>query len=419
MLFLAIRHLVARKKQTTLTLLGIVFGSMAFVAISGFMLGFQYFLLDQLINNDAHIRISAREDRVDHEVANKDLYSKLDKNGLVSWVVDPSGTRSNPKIENPQGWAEILKKDPRVEAYSPQFSAQVLFSVGAVAANGKLIGSEPDMQVRVTNIQSYIKTGKFEDISSGGNRIIVGTGLLKKLGSGDGSTIFVSNGRDKPVPFKVIGTFETGGRQIDDTTAFGALIDVQKLAGQPNEINNMAVRLIDFNRARETAHDWQPLSPDKVESWDEINAAFLNVFRIQDAMRYMMIATILLVAGFGIYNILNVVVTQKKKEIAILRSIGYEPGDILQLFFLQGIILGVVGSIIGLILGYIACLGIEQISFGGGPMGGGTMMKVSFDPMIYLRAFLFGSLAAAFASLMPARSAGKLTPIDIIRSGAE
>ena len=83
MLFLAIRHLVARKKQTTLTLLGIVFGSMAFVAISGFMLGFQYFLLDQLINNDAHIRISAREDRVDHEVANKDLYSKLDKNGLV------------------------------------------------------------------------------------------------------------------------------------------------------------------------------------------------------------------------------------------------------------------------------------------------------------------------------------------------
>ncbi len=419
MLFLAIRHLVARKKQTTLTLLGIVFGSMAFVAISGFMLGFQYFLLDQLINNDAHIRISAREDRVDHEVANKDLYSKLDKNGLVSWVVDPSGTRSNPKIENPQGWAEILKKDPRVEAYSPQFSAQVLFSVGAIAANGKLIGSEPDMQVRVTNIQSYIKSGRFEDISSGGNRIIVGTGLLKKLGSGDGSTIFVSNGRDKPVPFKVIGTFETGGRQIDDTTAFGALIDVQKLAGQPNEINNMAVRLIDFNRARETAHDWQPLSPDKVESWDEINAAFLNVFRIQDAMRYMMIATILLVAGFGIYNILNVVVTQKKKEIAILRSIGYEPSDILQLFFLQGIILGVVGSIIGLILGYVACLGIEQISFGGGPMGGGTMMKVSFDPMIYLRAFLFGSLAAAFASLMPARSAGRLTPIDIIRSGAE
>ncbi len=419
MIFLAVRHLVARKKQTTLTLLGIVFGSMAFVAISGFMLGFQYFLLDQLINNDAHIRISAREDRVERGVAGRDLYPKIEKNGLVSWVVEPSGTRSNPKIENPKGWGEILLKDPRVEAYSPQFSAQVLFSVGAIAANGKLIGSEPNMQVRVTNIRNYIKSGKFEDISSGGNRIIAGTGLLKKLGSADGATIFVSNGRDKPVPFKVIGTFETGGRMIDDTTAFGALIDVQNLAGQPNEINNMAVRLFDFNRARDTAHDWQPLGPDKIESWDEINAAFLNVFRIQDAMRYMMIATILLVAGFGIYNILNVVVTQKKKEIAILRSIGYEPGDILQLFFLQGIILGVVGSVIGLILGYIACLGLERMSFGGGPMGGGTMMMVSFEPMIYVRAFLFGSTASAFASLMPARSAGKLTPIEIIRSGAE
>jgi lipoprotein-releasing system permease protein len=425
MFFLAIRHLVSRKKQTVLTLLGILFGSMAFVAISGFMLGFQYFLLDQLINNDAHIRVSAREDRIDRSVAMRDLYGgpkastkATSPPALVAWVTEPSGTRSNPKIENPRGWAEILGHDPRVEAYSPQFSSQVLFSLGAISANGRLIGSEPAMQVKVTNIENYVQTGKFTDISTGGNRLIVGTGLLKKLGSTDGSTIFVSNGRGRPTPFKIIGTFETGNRQLDDSTAFAALIDVQRLSGQQDEINNIAVRLWDFNRARDVAHDWQAVSVDKVESWDEINAAFLNVFQIQDATRYLMIAVILLVAGFGIYNILNVVVSQKKKEIAILRSIGYEQGDILKLFFLQGIILGVVGSALGLALGYVACLGLEQVRFGG-PMGGGTYMKVSFDPMIYVRAFLFGSLSSAFASLMPARAAGKLTPIDIIRSGAE
>jgi lipoprotein-releasing system permease protein len=418
MFFLAIRHLVSRKKQTVLTLLGIVFGSMAFVAISGFMLGFQYFLLDQLINNDAHIRVSAREDRIDRSVAMRDLYGKSTA-ALVAWVTEPSGTRSNPKIENPRGWAEILGHDPRVEAYSPQFSSQVLFSLGAISANVRLIGSEPAMQVKVTNIENYVLTGKFTDIATGGNRLLVGTGLLKKLGSTDGSTIFVSNARNRPTPFKIIGTFETGNRQLDDSTAFAALNDVQRLSGQQDEINNIAVRLWDFNRARDVAHDWQSLSVDRVESWDEINAAFLNVFQIQDATRYLMIAVILLVAGFGIYNILNVVVSQKKKEIAILRSIGYEQGDILKLFFLQGIILGVVGSALGLALGYIACLGLELVRFGGGPMGGGTFMKVSFDPMIYVRAFLFGSLSSAFASLMPARAAGKLTPIDVIRSGAE
>ncbi len=418
MLFLAIRHLVSRKKQTTLTLLGIVFGSAAFVAISGFMLGFQYYLLDQLINNDAHIRISAREDRVDTMVATKDLYGGERAGSSIFWVVEPSGTRASPKIENPRGWDEVLTKDPRVEAYSPQFSTQVLFLSGAISATGRMIGSEPEAQRRVTNIENYIKTGRFQDLAAGGNRVIVGTGLLKKLGAGDGSTVFVSTGRTQ-TPFKVIGTFETGNRQLDESTAFASLTDTQRLSGNQNEINNIAVRLFDFNRAREIAGDWQTMAVDRVESWDEINASFLNVFSIQDATRYLMIGVILLVAGFGIYNILNVVVSQKKREIAILRSIGYEQSDILKLFFYQGLILGIVGSAIGLVIGYISCLGLEQIKFGGGPMGGGAAMQVSFDAMIYIRAFLFGSFSAAIASVMPARSAGKLTPIDIIRSGAE
>lgn len=417
MLFLALRHLVSRKKQTTLTLLGIVFGSAAFVAISGFMLGFQYFLLDQLINNDAHIRISAREDRVDGRVATNDLYGKPSSPSVV-WVVEPSGTRTSPKIENPRGWDEVLSGDPRVEAYSPQFSTQVLFISGVVSATGRLIGSEPDLQRRVTNIENYIKTGRFLDLAAGGNRVIVGKGLLKKLGAGDGSTIFVSTGRTQ-TPFKVIGTFDTGNRQLDESTAFASLVDTQRLSGHQNEINNIAIRLFDFNRAREIAHDWQAISVDRVESWDEINASFLNVFQIQDATRYLMIGIILLVAGFGIYNILNVVVSQKKREIAILRSIGYEQSDILKLFFYQGLILGIAGSAIGLVMGYISCLALEQVEFGGGPMGGGAAMKVSFDKMIYIRAFLFGSFSAAIASILPARSAGKLTPIDIIRSGAE
>jgi lipoprotein-releasing system permease protein len=282
-----------------------------------------------------------------------------------------------------------------------------------------MVGSEPEKQIRVTNIENYIKAGRFTDISTGGNRIIAGTGLLKKLGAADGSTIFVSNGRDKPVPFKVIGTYETGTRQLDDTTAFGALIDVQRLSGQENQINNIAVRMFDFEKSRDVARGWRPTTSDKVESWDEINASFLNVFAIQDATRYLMIAVILLVAGFGIYNILNVVVSQKKKEIAILRSIGFEPRDILKLFFYQGLILGLVGSLIGLFFGYLACLALGFVKFGAGPLGGGVLMKVSFDVMIYVRAFVFGFITSALASLLPARSAGKLTPIEIIRAGAE
>jgi lipoprotein-releasing system permease protein len=418
MIFLSLRHLLSRKRQTVLTLLGIVLGATGFVAISGFMLGFQEFLLDQLINNDAHIRISAREDRVDNSTARRDLYPQL--NGMIAWIVPPSGVRSEPKIENPKGWEDLLSKDPRVEAYSLQFSAQVIFRVGALTANARLIGSEPEKQVRVTNIESYVKDGRFPELNTGGNRVFLGEGLIRKLGAANGSTVLVSSGKNTPVPFKVIGVFATGTKQLDDTTAFGYLNDVQRLADQPNEINSIAVRLLDFTRARDIASSWQSFKPDQVQSWDEINANFLNVFRIQDATRYLMIAVILIVAGFGIYNILNVVVSQKKKEIAILRAMGFEQRDIVRIFLYQGMILGIGGSLIGCGLGYLACLGLEQISFGSGPIGGAsTKLKVSFDPMIYVRAFVFGSMAAILATLLPARSAGKLTPIEIIRSGAE
>lgn len=418
MIFLAIRHMVARKKQTLLTLLGIVFGSMAFVAISGFMLGFQEFLLDQLINNDAHIRVNAREDRIDRASAEGLLYRPTDR---VFWVSPPSGVRTEPKIENPRGWERLLEDDPRVAAFSPQLSAQVLFGAGSLTANGRLLGSDPDRQVRVTNIESYLKEGRFQDLASGGNRIFLGEGLMRKLGAVPGGTVMVTNGRGDPSPFKVIGYFATGTKQLDDTTAFGLLSDVQRLANQPNEINSIAVRLLDFTQARQLAGVWQSVKSDQVQSWDQINANFLNVFAIQDATRYLMISVILLVAGFGIYNILNVVVTQKRKEVAILRAIGFEPKDIMRIFLFQGIMLGVGGSLIGCLLGYGASLLLSQISFGGTPLSGGSgaKMRVSFDLLIYLRAFAFGSIAAVVATLLPARSAGKLTPIDIIRSGAE
>ena len=111
-------------------------------------------------------------------------------------------------------------------------------------------------------------------------------------------------------------------------------------------------------------------------------------------------------------------VNQKKKEIAILRSLGFQAHNVLMLFFSQGVIIGFTGGISGLLLGYIACLYIQTIPFNG--TGSQTnMMHISFTPQIYINAFLLALLASIIASVLPARAASKLTPIDIIRSGTE
>jgi lipoprotein-releasing system permease protein len=415
MLFLAWRHLISRKRQTVLTLLGIAFGSMAFVTISGFMLGFQNFLLDQLVNNDAHVRISAREDLIKERSLDKEFFGEMI---YIFWQAPPSGAKSYPKVENPGGWERRLNADSRVVAYSPQLSTQVIFSRGPLTSNGRLLGSQPGRQSQVTNIRDYMTVGKFEDIGRGGNRLVVGDLLAKRLGVREGDTISVATG-NKATPCKIAGIFSTGSKQLDETTAYGLLSDAQSIASQPNVINNIAVRLADFNRAASVAGDWQALSTDRVESWDQINASFLNVFAIQDATRYLMIVITMVVAGFGIYNILNVVVSQKKREIAILRSMGFEQRDISQLFLLQGTILGLSGAVFGMLMGYIACLGLAQLTLGSGPLGNMSRLKIDFDIMIYLRAGGFGLICSILASILPSLAAGRMSPIDIIRGSSD
>jgi lipoprotein-releasing system permease protein len=195
---------------------------------------------------------------------------------------------------------------------------------------------------------------------------------------------------------------------------------VQKINQTPSQVNEIAVRVYDVDSANLIAKNWRQFSSEKILSWDEVNANFLSVFKIQNATRHMMVAVIIIVAGFGIYNILNMVVTQKRKEIAILRSMGYETKDVVILFLSQGIILGIIGGLLGLIAGFWICKFLETIPFAGGPMGSGSgFLNISFDIEIYIKGMFLAIFAASFASLLPARVAGRMQPIDIIRAGAE
>ncbi|MEY4616315.1 MAG: hypothetical protein RJB66_1275 [Pseudomonadota bacterium] len=415
MFFLAWRHLTSKIKQTMLTLMGITLGTAAYITISGMMLGFQTFILEQLVNNDAHIRISAREDFITKEKVEKNIFPSI---AHVFWLSPPGGLRESAKVQQPQVWLDRLKKDSDVLAYSPQLVAQVLVRKGGASLTGRLIGSEPAKQVLVTNIQKYMREGRFNDIATAGNKIIVGEGVLNLLGARVGDTITLASARGEAVPFRIVGSFSLGVKTLDETTLFAHLTDVQTVNKSPSQISDIAVRIKDVTKAQKKAETWSAFSHDKIKSWDQINEGTLSVFKTQDIVRNAMTISILIVAGFGIYNILTMAVNQKRREIAILRSMGYEPKDIINLFLIQGLILGSTGSTVGLGFGFIFCQMMSQIQVSSQRMLGNGKMLVSFDPIIYVKAFVLGFAAAIVASLLPARAAGKLEPIEIIRSEA-
>lgn len=203
-----------------------------------------------------------------------------------------------------------------------------------------------------------------------------------------------------------------------DLQAFASIADVQRLNLTLNQVNEIGVRLKDYKNSDAMARTWAATSPERVESWGDQNANILSVFAIQTALRFSMIATVLIVAGFGIYNILNMTVSQKRQDIAILRALGYDAFDVIMLFFSQGIIVGLIGGAFGLLSGYGLCRYLQTVSFmvasPANPLGH-LMISLSFG--IFAQAGLMALVSAGIASILPAYSASRLTPIEIIRVG--
>lgn len=412
MLFLAIRQLLSRKRQTVLVLLGISLGTMMFLVISGVQKGVQDYILTQLLNNTAHIRIQAHEEIV----TPTDLSERFwDPGTSVRWIIPPSGRRDEEHIEYPQGWFDRLEKDPRVLGFSSGIYLNVIASRGTTHAPAELFGIIPERYIHMTHMEEYVREGSLRDLESGGSKIILGMGLMERLGTRSGEILLISVGQGEVMPFRVVGYFKMGIKEVDDRLIYVGLQDAQRLNRRPGRIGIISVYLTEPSEARAIAEEWSQFSWDKVESWEEASGNFLQVFTIQKFSRMIITFAILIVAAFGTYNVLSILVNQKKREIAILRSIGYPPSEILRLFLDQGLILGVSGALVGMVMGHLANIYISRIDLGF-DIGMGSRLPVSFDPATYVFGLVLALCSALLASYLPARAASRLTPLDIIRT---
>lgn len=206
---------------------------------------------------------------------------------------------------------------------------------------------------------------------------------------------------------------------------YSTISNVQRITSSSGEISNIIVKLEDVDSARLISEEWAIHSQDKVESWDEANAGIMSVFKTQDIVRNSTTFTIILVVAFGIYNILNMVVNQKRREIAILRTLGFTEKDTIVLFLIQGLLLGVLGACLGILVGAIGCYTLDGLPLVAKKESDESFqpiinsMLISWDYMIYVKAFLISIVSCTFASYIPAKAASRMSPVDIIRGAAE
>jgi lipoprotein-releasing system permease protein len=410
---IAVTHLVTKKKQSIVAMLGVLFGISMFIIMISFMTGVNQFLEDMAMDNTPHIRIYNPV-----EVKDKTIIGRQETREDVWYVVHHQKPKNDlPKIRNGLMLVAELEKMPGVKGVVPQVSSQVFFNNGPVQIPGNISGIDVRKQDELFGLGSKMEEGTLDDLLKGSDVIIVGRGLAEKASVKRGDRVSVTTPEGYNLMLKVVGIFSYGITSLDDTKSYATLATVQKiLQRDPAYITDISMKLSDMKKAVVLKKELKELIPGVfLEDWEEANASILAGEKIRGVMTAVVSFTLLLVAGFGIYNIMNMNIMNKMKDIAILKATGFQGKDITAIFLLESLIIGVSGGILGLLIGFFFSYLLSITPFPAGTFFRISTFPVNFDPAHYAMGVVFGFLTTLLAGYFPARKASRLDPVRIIR----
>ncbi len=403
-------HLVSKPKQTIIAMLGVTFGIGMFIAMVSLMTGLNNFTEELTMTSSPDIHIY-------HDVTDTrpSLISQINKSG-INKVHHQKPKNETSKLRNALQIAELVRKDARVSGVAPSISSQVFYNYGPVQLSGNVLGVDIIEEDKLFDLRAKMKQGRIEDLKANHDGIIMGTGLARKLNVQSGDRIVITTPQGYTMTLKVVGTFQMGLGAVDNIRSYANLSTVQTILQQDHlYITDINIKLKDLHLAKTIAPEYQSMFGYKSEDWETANATFLTGNIIRNILTYSVSITLLIVAGFGIYNILNMTIMNKMKDIAILKAMGFAGMDVKMIFMIQSVVIGFFGSVFGLLIGFTLSSLIAQAPFNGGDFITLDHFPVNFDPKYYIIGIVFGVTTTAFAGYMPSRKAAKIDPIEILR----
>jgi lipoprotein-releasing system permease protein len=406
-------HLLAKKRQTLIAMLGVTFGIGMYILMISFMQGFNEFLEDTLLSSTPDIRIF---NDINTDYSHSILDEISDTAKVVNVIYHPKPKDITPNLKNSQKIIEDLKKDERITAVSPQLSTQVFYVSGPVQINGTLSGVNIQEEATLTGLAAKMKSGKIENLLTIDNGILMGHGLANKLNVRLGDIVTLATPKGTAMRFRVAGTFQFGIGSLDNIKSYVNVSKVQQLLGKDNQyITEVSMKLKNYDEATPMAKEFATRYNYKADDWKTANASAMVSILIRNVMTFVVSFTLLVVAGFGIYNIMSMTIQNKLKDIAILKAQGFSGQDIRQIFLVESITIGVCGAVMGLFLGFLMSSGVYSLPFPKNDFISITHFPVTFHWYHYAFGVWFGIITTLFAGLMPSIRAGKIDPVEILR----
>ncbi|MCR9064293.1 MAG: ABC transporter permease [Cytophagales bacterium] len=405
-------HLFAKKKQTAVAALGVTFGIGMFIIMMSFMTGLNELLDGLVLNRTPHVQIYNKIEPTVTQPIDRYLNAANQLNHIES--VKPKSRLE--RIHNALPILSELKKNDKVKGATPQTTCKVFYRAGTNNLNGIINGIEVNEEVRLFNFKEYIVEGDVNSLIKKKNSILLGSGIAKNLSLRVGDKIQVSNTNGANFSLTIGGIYQSGLADVDDIQSYVNLKMAQQILGVGgNYISRIHVKLIDLEDAVPFSRVIENIYDVKAMDIKTANAQFDTGSDIRTLISYAVSITLLIVAGFGIYNILNMFIYEKMNDIAILKATGFTGTDVMLMFIVQALAIGIMGAALGLSLGYGVSVIIDNIPFNTEALPTIKTYPINYDPLFYLTGIVFALISTFLAGYLPARKARNIDPVEIIR----
>lgn len=404
--------LFARWKQTLIAAIGVTFSITMFIGLLSFMSGLNGLLDGLIINRTPHVRLY--NEIKPSELQPVNLSEKF--KGYHNFISSIKPKNERPEIQNSAAIIQFLNNDDRVLGLAPKILTQVFYNVGTIDLAGAINGINVEAENKLFMFQDYVTEGNYIDLQNIPNSIILGMGLSEKMLAAIGDVIQVTTVKGERIPLKVVGYFQSGLQEIDNTQSYASIATTQKILGESNSyVTDIQIKLKDILLAPELAQEYQKLFDLEAIDIQTANSQFETGSSIRTLISYSVGITLLIVAGFGIYNILNMMIYEKMDSIAILKATGFSGKDVNRVFIVIALSIGVFGGILGLLFGFGLSALIDVVPFNTAALPTITTYPIDYNPEFYIIGSVFSIVTTYLAGYFPSRKASKVDPVIIIR----
>lgn len=406
---IALRFLTAKRRSMLMSLAGIVFGVGFFIFTQAQTSGFEEFFIKTILGTNGALRI---EDSI------QDTLSTMSSDGSDFAFAHRDSVKYVEGIAEPEKLRQAVAQFGGVTGIAEVLTGAVLVRGSIRSDAARVFGINVDDQLRVSDLGKQIVFGHLNDFKVNSTGLLIGRVLASRLGVNVGEPISLE-AAGQMRHYRVSAIFETGVSDIDRQRIYMHMQETRSLLQQGDGASFLQVAIADRDRAPALAAHMQRTLQHAVTPWQEREKTWLEVFRALRISSALTVSTLIIISGLGMFNTLAMIVMEKTKEIAILRSMGYTRQDIAQIFLWQGAIVLVVGVILGWLFGAGITFSVSRLPLRIRGIFSTDSFVVAWSIWHYVFAALTAAVVVMMASLIPARRAARLEPGDVIRGTSQ